>query len=51
MKKIVTNLGCTHGFSRNKRLNESQLQDSSEKMFSFAESFGGSILRRVFSNL
>ena len=25
LKKIVTNLGCIHGFSCNKRLNDSQL--------------------------
>ena len=50
MKKVMTNVRCIPGFSCYKRLNGSQLWDSSEKIFSFAKSLRASILRRVFSN-
>ena len=35
----MTNVRCINGFFCCKRLNESQLYDSSEKMFSFAAHF------------
>ena len=51
IKKIMTNIRRIHALSCYKPLNDSQLYDSSKKVFSFSKSLRANILHRIFSSV